>query len=115
MADKEDKRSVQFHFWATDEEAGLIWGRMRTLGISNLGAYMRKAAIDGYFIQMDLSDIKEVISLIRRCSANINQVAKHCNEIGAADVSDVAYLRTQVDTLWAALNDILKSLAYMNP
>ena len=68
------KRAVQFHFMASEDEARMIRERMRAIGISNMGAYLRKTAIDGYIVQMDLSDIKEFVSLLRRCSNNIKML-----------------------------------------
>ena len=113
MADKkpERKRRVQFHFMASEDEARMIHERMRNLGISNMGAYLRKTAIDGYVIQMDLSDIKEFVSLLRWCSNNINQVAKYANTVGGVMASDIILLKSQYSKLWEAANEILRSLA----
>jgi len=113
MADKKPPRNrgVQFHFMASDEEAKLIRGRMRSLGISNMGAYLRKSAIDGYIVQMDLSEIKEFVTLLRRCSNNINQIAKYANTVGGVMASDIVLLKKQYGGLWEAANEILKSLA----
>lgn len=51
-----NNRTEQFHFFATPEEAKLIRDREKEIGILNESAYLRKMAIDGYLIQMDLSD-----------------------------------------------------------
>ena len=53
-----DNRTVQFHFFATPGEAKLIRDREKEIGILNESVYLRKMAIDGYLIQMDLSDVK---------------------------------------------------------
>jgi len=113
MAEKKQprKRAVQFHFMASDDEAQMIRERMRSLGISNMGAYLRKTAIDGYIVQMDLSDIREFVSLLRRCSNNINQIAKYTNTVGGVMASDITLLKNQYNKLWEAANEILKSLA----
>jgi len=105
------KRGVQFHFMASDDEARMIHDRMRNLGVSNMGAYLRKTAIDGYVVQLDLSDIKEFVSLLRRCSNNINQVAKYANTAGGVMASDIMLLKGQYSKLWEAANEILDSLA----
>ena len=69
-------RSVLFNFFASEEEAALIRQRMADSGIVNLSAYLRKMAISGYHINLDLSDVRELVSLLRRCSNNLNQIAK---------------------------------------
>lgn len=77
-----DNRTVQFHFFATLGEAKLIRDREKEIGILNESAYLRKMAIDGYLIQMDLSDVKEAVRLLGITSANMNQYAKKANETG---------------------------------
>ena len=63
----------------TPEEQALIADRMAEAGISNMGAYMRKMALNGYVLHVDLSDIRELVALQRRCANNLNQVAVHAN------------------------------------
>jgi len=68
-------------------------------------------AIDGLHINVDLSDVKELVSLLRRCSNNLNQVAKRTNETRNIYEADIEDLRRQYDTLWEAADKILKGLA----
>lgn len=58
-----DNRTVQFHFFATPGEAKLIRDREKEIGILNESVYLRKMAIDGYLIQMDLGDVKEAVTV----------------------------------------------------
>lgn len=67
-----DKRSVRVEFVLTEAEAALIKERMAELGITNLSAYLRKMAVDGYIIHLDMGDIQEMIRLLRICSNNLN-------------------------------------------
>ena len=105
------RRNVHFHLWATEEEATLIRQRMADAGIVSLGAYFRKMAITGYHINVDLSDVRELVSLLRRCSNNLNQLAKRANETRSIYAADIEDLRQQYDKLWDAANDILEGLA----
>ena len=59
------KRNVQLHFMVTEHERSLIDEKMNQLRTKNMGAYLRKMAIDGYVIHLDLSDIKELVTLLR--------------------------------------------------
>ena len=113
MSDKKPKRnrSVHINFWASEEEAALIRERMAMTGITSLGAFMRKMAIEGYHINVDLTDIRELVSLLRRCSNNLNQIAKRANETRNIYEADIEDLRRQYDTLWEAANGILTGLA----
>jgi len=105
------KRNVHFHLWATEEEAALIHKRMAEAGITSLGAYFRKMAIDGYHINLDLSDVRELVSLLRRCSNNLNQYVKRAHETHSIYEADIEDLRRQYNTLWEAANGILAGLA----
>ena len=55
----ERKREIQIKFYVTEQERILIEEKMKLFATSNLGAYLRKMAIDGYIIQVDYSAIKE--------------------------------------------------------
>ncbi len=104
-------RAVHFHLWATEEEAALITQRMAATGITSFSAFARKMMIDGYHINMDLSDVREMVVLLRRCSNNVNQIAKRANETRNIYAEDLADLRRQYDELWGAANKILAGLA----
>lgn len=66
----------------SEEEQTLIQERMAEAGIRNMGAYMRKMALNGYVLHVDLSPVQELVSLQRRCSNNLNQVAIQANTYG---------------------------------
>ena len=62
--------------WIKPGDKEKIRKRMAEAGIRNMSAYIRKMAIDGYVIKLDLSDVKEVSRLLRINANNINQYAK---------------------------------------
>lgn len=105
------KRAVLFRLWASDEEAALIRQRMAATGITSFGAFARKMMIQGYHIHMDLTDVRKMVVLLSRCSANINQIAKRANETHSIYAEDVEDIRRQYASLWAAANKILAGLA----
>lgn len=105
------KYDVLFRFFTTAEQAALIHERMASIGVGNLSAYLRKVAIDGYIINLDLSDVREMVSLLRRCSNNLNQYAKRANETGSIYAADIEDLRVRLDQLWDAASGILGTLA----
>ena len=71
------------------EELARIREKQKELGIRNTGAYMRKMAMDGYCVNLDLSDVAQVSILLRRCSNNLNQYAKRANESGSIYAEDI--------------------------
>ena len=67
------KRNVHLHVMVTPDELAAIHERMAEAGISNAGAYVRKMALNGYILHIDLAPVKELISLQRRCSNNLKR------------------------------------------
>ena len=76
--------------------------RMAEAGISNMGAYMRKMALNGYVLHVDLSEIRELVSLQRRCANNLNQVALHVNTYGGIYPNEIKALQRDYADLWGA-------------
>ena len=74
--------------------------RMKTAGVNNLSAYLRKMALNGYIINLDLSDVKEVLRLLRINSNNLNQYAKKANGLGKVYSEDIKLLQQQQDDIW---------------
>ena len=83
------KRDQDVHFLASKEEVERIHEKMDELGIRSMGAYLRKMALDGYCIRLDLQDVKALVSLLRICSNNLNQYAKRANETGSIYRADI--------------------------
>lgn len=111
MSKRKRRRDQSIYFMVTAEEREMIEQRMTGIGISNLGNYMRKMALDGYIIHLDLSDVREMVTLLRRCSNNLNQYARRANEMRSIYAADIEDIQTQVDRLWDVANKVLAGLA----
>ena len=105
------KKSVRVEFVMSEQDAELVKGRMAELGITNLSAYLRKMAVDGYIIHLDMSDIQEMIRLLRICSNNLNQYTRRANETGSIYAADVDDLHTRLDSLWDGMDKLLRGFA----
>ena len=106
-----EKRNRQMHFRLTASEMERVEAKMEELGIKSLCAYLRKMALDGYCVKLDLQDVKELVSLLRRCSNNLNQYAKKANETGSIYLADIQDLQVRLDDLWQAAKVLLVRLA----
>ena len=105
------KRDVPVLFWVSAEELELIHQKMQQYGTENLSAYLRKMALDGYVVKLDLPELKQMISLLRYTSNNINQIAKRLNESGRAYDTDLAEILEKQKQLWGLANKILMKLS----
>lgn len=105
------RRPIHLHIMVSETEHALIQERMAEAGIRNMGAYMRKMALNGYVLHVDLEPVRELVSLQRRCSNNLNQVAISVNTYGGAYPNEIKSLQRDYAELWGPLSDLLKKLS----
>ena len=103
------KREIQMKFWVTEEEKQLIDRKMQLVPTRRYGAYLRKMAIDGYVIQVDTTDIKEMTKALSSIGRNINQIAKRINSGGPAYQADMEEIRERMEQIWQLQRRILLS------
>ena len=105
------KRNIVIRFRVTPEEREMIESKMAQFGTSNMAAYLRKISIDGYVVKLDLPELREMVSLLRRSSNNLNQIAKRVNETSRIYDADIDCLKENQEKIWSAANGILTRLA----
>ena len=105
------RRCVKLMTRVTEEEYAQIQARMALVGTANLSAFLRKLALDGRIVLLDMDEIKTLVSLLRRTSANVNQIAKRVNSTSRVYESDLAEIQNRLGELWLALDEVLRKLA----
>ena len=105
------KRNVMLRFRVTPEEQAMIGQKMAVLGTTNMAAYLRKMAIDGLIVNLELPELQELVSLLRRSSNNLNQLTRRVHETGRVYDADLEDLKENYDKLWEAASKMLSSLA----
>lgn len=86
----------------------MIDQKMSELGTTNLRAYLRKMAIDGYIVNLDMSSVVELVKLLRSISNNVNQIARRCNSTHNLYAQDVDDLRRGYNEVWGQISELLK-------
>ncbi len=104
-------RDIPLYVRVSQAEYDLIQGRMAEAGTTNMAAFVRKMALNGYVLHVDLSPVKDLVSLQKRCANNLNQVAIHANTYGGIYPNEIAALQKDYAALWGPLSDLLKQLA----
>lgn len=97
-----------------DEERAQIQTRMALAGTKNMSAFIRKMALDGRIILLDMDEIKTLVSLLRRTSANVNQIAKRVNATSRVYENDLAEIQNRLGEVWSALDGVLRKLAVID-
>lgn len=108
---KPELRDISMHFFATQEEYDLIQKNMQIAGCTNLSAYLRKMAIDGMIIRLDMPQINELQRLLRRANANINQIAKRLHETGRIYETDLEEILRYEKEICKNQSDLLTNLS----
>ena len=101
-------RTVGLFTKVSPEEKEVIDQKMALLGTSNLRAYLRKMAVDGYIVQLDMNSVVELVKLLRSISSNVNQIAKRCNSTHNLYAQDVEDLRQGYNEVWQGIHDLMK-------
>jgi predicted enzyme involved in methoxymalonyl-ACP biosynthesis len=101
------------NFRVTDKERDLIAEKMEHANIHSKEAYLRKMALDGYVVRLDLADVRRMVFLLQNATNNLNQIAKRANETRSVYESDIQDLQAHYDCLWEQAEAILRSLAKM--
>ena len=106
-----EKRDEIIILRTTKAEKNRIYEKMLSMGIRSLSAYIRKMALDGYCLNLDLPQLRRMAYLLQMCSNNLNQYAKAANENGRVYAADMEDLRQRLDELIDIGRQILSRLA----
>ena len=114
MSAPKRKREVQLNFRVSPEELALIEQKMAQLGTTNREAYLRKMALDGYVVRLEMPELKELVSLMRYSSNNLNQLARRAHETGRIYDADLEDISRRQEALWDGVHQVLTQLAKLS-
>ena len=103
-------RSRQVKFWVSDEEYELLQKKIKAAGGVNQGAYIRKMILDGYIVNLDIPELKEIIRLLSITSSNVNQMARRMNAEGSIYQQDIAEVEAQLEQNYKMLRKLITKL-----
>lgn len=93
------------------DEKEKIEQKMKDSGIRTVSAYLRKMALDGYTIRIDIQEIHRLVYLLSMCSNNLNQYAKKANQTGSVYKADVQDLQERFNEFWSIGKELLARLS----
>ena len=104
-------RSRQVKFWVSEEEYQLLQKKMEAAGGVNQGAYIRKMILDGYIVNLDIPELKEIIRLLSITSNNVNQMARRLNADGSIYQQDIREVEAQLEQNYKMLRKLITKLS----
>lgn len=108
---QKEGRTIGLFFKVSPEEKAVIDKKMALLGTGNQRAYLRKMAVDGYIVQLDMASVREMVKLLRSIASNTNQIARRCNETRNLYAEDVEDLRQGYTAAQKSIMELLKKFA----
>ena len=97
------ERPIQMIFRVSERERDFIRKKMAIAKTKNQAAYLRKVAMDGYILNVDFSEFRELFANIGRISGSINQIAKRVNSTHHVYAEDIAELKKRQEEIWRSL------------
>jgi len=104
-------RDIGVYVMVSQAEYDLIQERMTEAGTTNMAAFIRKMSLNGYVLHIDLSPVKQLVSLQKRCSNNLNQIAVNVNTYGGTTPQEIKALQRDYAALWEPLSGLINQLA----
>jgi len=104
------ERNLRLHIMVNYDELTAIRKRMKEVDSCNQSAFIRKMMVDGYAVNVDLTPVKELISLQRRCVNNLAQIAKHAQTHNVYQ-AEITEMQKGYAELWEQYSKLLKHLA----
>lgn len=98
----------------TPEELAILHEKMEQYGTKNLSALIRKLCIDGYMVKLDFPELKEMVSLLRYSSNNLNQLTKRVHQTGRIYDADLEDIHRNQERIWDVASKIYTALAKLN-
>ncbi len=104
------QRNQAIFFRVTEEERQIIEQKMELIGTQDLGVYLRRMAIYGYMIEIDMEPLNRLSVELSRTGNNINQLAKRANETGSIYGEDIEKIALDVKDIKDYLRQFMKAI-----
>lgn len=105
------KKDITIKVRLSPDELKMIQEKMEQFGTDNMSAFIRKMAIDGYVVKLAIPELKEILSLLRYSSNNLNQLTKRVHETGRIYDTDLEDIHRSQDRIWTAVEKVVATLA----
>ena len=107
----EDLRKIHVGFRVSEEELETIHIRMKEMGITSRSAFLRKLALSGYIVCLQLDELKDLIRLTRYAGNNLNQLTRKVNEGRQLYEEEFLDIKERFAKLIEKLNELIRKLA----
>lgn len=104
------ERPIQMIFRVSEREREFIFNKMKIAKTKNKTAYLRKMAVDGYILNVDFSEFRQMFADISGASQNINQIARRINSTDNVYSDDILEIQKRIEDIWKTVKSIDRSI-----
>ena len=103
-------RDIPIQFFVTAEEKKMIRKKILLSKTANMGAYLRKMAIDGIIVNTDTTYLEKQFYEMHKIGVNVNQLARLANSTGAVTPEEIKELKGMIKVIWHILRSSASNL-----
>lgn len=106
-----DKRTNRIDLRISDSELEQLRLKLKRSHISSMSEYIRRMALEGYIINVDMSVLKDAVFQLKRIGTGINQIAKVANSTGMVYEKDISDIRRAQEETWKVMSSVLEKVS----
>lgn len=104
------KRNKPVFFRVDEQEYDLIKQKMQLIGLDDMGTYLRRMAIYGYMVEVDMEPLNRLTVELSRIGNNLNQLTKRANETGNIYMDDIEIVGEDINKIKDEIKQFTKGL-----
>ena len=108
-----ENRDHRIHIRVSEDGKKQLEAASSQFGTKPLSAYVRKMAIDGPIINLQIPELTEVVSQMRENAETLNQIAVRVNSTGRIYPSDLSQIAQDQQKVLKMMNYISEKLSYL--
>ncbi len=105
------KRNINMGFRVDEDEKYFIDKKMAAAGWTNFRSFVIHHLVRGAIVKLDPTELREMNTLLRNVSNNINQIAARANATGNVYAADIAYVKARQAELWDQQNRLIAAIS----
>ena len=103
-------REHRYTIRLTASEAGILETKMREAGVTHAAAFIRAMTLNGYLLQIDLPELREMIGLLSNMTRDLNQIARRLDTHGQIYDTEIEEMQQKQNDIWAMTRQLLSRL-----
>ena len=107
------KRSINMGFRVNEDEKYFIEKKMEAAGWTNFRSFVLNHIVRDGIIKLDIAEVREMNTLLRNISNNINQIAARANSTNRIYEADMTEIQARQTELWEQQNKIIGAITKM--